>query len=146
MEMISIYKIIKRLFRAKIFVQTDLRNSKLRLRVFENLLFKATIQKLRWSSLDQIYISGCLRYFTARLVTIFVWINVFNFYQVRKVYFVTSKQLNRGDPRDRDSRGAREDFLSVVQSTEKLICQRPGNFRARELEIILELLLQRKLK
>ena len=66
-------------------------------------------------------------------------VNVFDFCQVRKVYFVTSEQLNEDDPCVWDSREAQEDFSSYVHPTEKnsIVSERrlpgqrarfPGNF------------------
>ena len=66
-------------------------------------------------------------------------VNVFDFCQVRKVYFLTSEQLNEDDPCVWDSREAQEDFSSYVHPTEKnsIVSDRrspghrarfPGNF------------------
>ena len=46
-------------------------------------------------------------------------VNVFDFCQVRKVYFVTSEQLNEDDLCVWDSREAQEDFSSYVYPTEQ---------------------------
>ena len=55
--------------------------------------------------------------------------NVFDFCQVRKVYFVTSEQLNEDDPCVWDSREAQEDFSSYVHPTEKTQLLASGDFQ-----------------